>query len=173
MDSMSAVELEPRRNSVLTGLAAAGAATTMLFAALLSAYVVRRGISDDWIPLPSSAVPFASILPSVGVSLLLSRARKKRPPAITGFLLTAAVLAGISAMMHLWVWKGISLLASPSASFFFVLDSALLVYMAAGVFALLWACKGRKAITVEAVSYYWLYVNALCALVLAFLFVWR
>ena len=49
--------------AAVTGLIALIAATTMLLSALSSAYVVRRGLSNDWVPLHlPAAVPASAIL---------------------------------------------------------------------------------------------------------------
>lgn len=53
-----------------TGLLALLAAITMLFAAFSSAYIVRRGISNDWTPLPSALLWISVLLLLAGSAVV-------------------------------------------------------------------------------------------------------
>ena len=62
----------------------------MLFAALTSAYVVRRGISTDWVRLPLPALLYASLAPIVGTTAVLGVARHRS--SVAGFLFAGVAL---------------------------------------------------------------------------------
>jgi cytochrome c oxidase subunit III len=139
----------------LTALVSGLAATTMLFAAFASAYVVRRGLADNWTPVSLPAALYWSVLPGAAVVLVLETSRRS---------ITTA-LAIVFAAMHIYAWQQ---LGSPgtAAAFVLVLDGAFLVYVAAGIIALLVGVCGA------AIRYYWLYLNVLWIIMLALLHFW-
>jgi cytochrome c oxidase subunit 3 len=147
--------VEQKHRTALTGLAAGLSAATMLFAALASAYIVRRGISGDWVRLSLPAIFYASIAPSILVSIVIERR----------LLRTAALLAPLAAAMHLNGWRelaneGMRISTNPAVSFFFVLDAAFIGYLIAGIFVLLGAAR-RPVPDVSVPRIYWLYGNLL------------
>lgn len=139
-----------------TGVMAALCAVTMFFAALASAYYVRRGISSDWTALQVPPVLFASVLPGIGVSFALRSAAR----------LPAVVLGLVFAAMHAYAWQRIAGQGTPAAAFFCVMDAALLCLVAAGTIA---AIRGNGTV----LAAYWQYVNALWILLLVFLNIWK
>src|SRR5580704_11161910 len=64
------------RRASMTGLMVLLAATTMAFAAFTSAFVVRRGISDDWVALPLPRILWVNTAVLMVSSLLLELARR-------------------------------------------------------------------------------------------------
>ncbi|MGH9632798.1 MAG: hypothetical protein ACRD7E_31225 [Bryobacteraceae bacterium] len=171
---------EQDRRASLTGLVAVLTATTMLFAAFCSAYIVRRGITDDWTVLRLPGTLYLSVLPGVALSIAAEASRRyaRRGQAARAkpLLWSAAALGAIFAAIHLYAWRelhrgGASLSASPAAAFFFVFDGVFVTYVLAGLAALLSAARQPTA-GAALVSYYWLYLNALWIFLLAFLYLW-
>src|SRR5579862_9770072 len=64
------------RRASMTGLMVLLAATTMAFAAFTSAFVVRRGISDDWVALPLPRILWVNTAVLIVSSVLLEVARR-------------------------------------------------------------------------------------------------
>jgi cytochrome c oxidase subunit III len=137
----------------MTGLVATLAATTMLFAALMSAYLVRRGISDDWTTLSLPGTLYATALLGVGVSI-----------AIKGGRTWIAVVIGVTfTAAHLYIWGQLDL-TGPAAAFFMVLDGIYILHVIGGIIVL--------AARIDIASYYWLYLNTLWIALLTFFAVW-
>jgi heme/copper-type cytochrome/quinol oxidase subunit 3 len=138
------------------------AATTMLFAAFGSAYVVRRGISDDWVSLTLPGVLYASVLPCVAVSMAVEAARRSARRRQM-FLVCGALFASIFVALHVYGWRQVGHLStSPAAAFFFIIDGAFLLCVIGGAFLI-----------TRVQSHYWRYLNALWLLLLAFFYFWR
>src|ERR1035438_7932996 len=64
------------RRASMTGLMGLLGATTMALAPFTSAFVVRRGISNDWVALPLPPIVWANTAVLLGSSLLLELARR-------------------------------------------------------------------------------------------------
>jgi cytochrome c oxidase subunit 3 len=159
-------ETEKRRRSATTGMLAGLAATTMLFAALLSAYVVRRGISDSWTRLELPGTLYISLVPGVAVWLMVESARRRSDGSTAGLLICAAAMAMLFSVMHVRAWPEYAFVGIPAGDFLFVISALLVTCAVSGVPALI-ACalRGHRP---ASIVYYWLYLNALWAFVLAF-----
>jgi cytochrome c oxidase subunit 1 len=145
--------------AAVTGLMAALAAITMLFAAFASAYVVRRGIADDWTHLQLPWLLYASLPLLISVSIVLEAGRRSNRN-----LSGAAVLGVLFVLAQLYIWRqlgnaGISLSTHPAGAFFYVLSGAFLVHVLGGVLGLLYV--GMRAPGVRIVSYYWHFLTGL------------
>src|SRR3954466_5153780 len=64
------------RRASFTGLFVLIAASTMVFAAFTSAFVVRRGMSDDWASLPKPPVLFVNTAVLLVSSVVLDLSRR-------------------------------------------------------------------------------------------------
>jgi cytochrome c oxidase subunit 3 len=140
-----------------TGMIVFLCAVSMIFLALISALVVRRGLSGDWgagIPMPPAL--WASTVAIALSSIALCSGRKRRPVAA---LLGATFLAA-----QAWAWMdlrgaGVTIASSPGASFFYLLTAVHAAHVAGGVIALL--CCGAAART------YWHFMAGLWITLLA------
>ena len=137
------------RDSGLIGVAALLAAITMLFAAFSSAYIVRRGLTNDWTPLTLPRLIW--IAP---VALLFARSR-------------AALPLGIIAMTVVIESCRESSARGPAAAFFFVFSGAFLLCMFGGVAATALGAGSRG------VRVYWLYLAGLWCWLLLLMEIWR
>ena len=127
--------------SASTGLLAFIAATTMLFAALTSAYIVRRGLAGDWMPVPLPLVVPGSVLLLIAGSLLLHWAQRNFK---AGVWFGGAGLGVVFVLVLGYAWKqigqnGISVASSPSAAFFYVLAGTFVVFIIGATAAVVWA----------------------------------
>ncbi len=65
------------RRASLTGLFVLLAASTMVFAAFTSAFVVRRGLSDDWASMHKPPILWVNTAVLLASSLVLDRSRAR------------------------------------------------------------------------------------------------
>ena len=118
----------PQR-AYMTGMTVALAAILMFFMALVSAFIVRKGASDDWRLFPIPSILWVNTAVLLASSFTLSRARRlllkgeesgfKRWWALTtvlGFLFLAGQLVAWRQLVD----DGIYLASNPSSSFFYV-----------------------------------------------------
>jgi len=121
------------RNTAVTGIIVLMCASTMTFAALVSAMVIRRALNNDWghIGLPRILYwnTAALIASSVAIDTARRMLRRGRRAAFNwmwslGTLLGTAFLAGqVAAWMEL-EQRGFYLRGRPSSAFFYVLTWA-------------------------------------------------
>src|SRR5947199_9805800 len=64
------------RRASFTGLFVLLAASTMVFAAFTSAFVVRRGLSDDWTTMPKPPMLFVNTIVLLASSVVLDFSRR-------------------------------------------------------------------------------------------------
>jgi len=152
-------------------------AVTMVFAGFVSAYVVRRGMSNDWRPLAKPPVLWFNTAALLASSVTIEQARRRAGAAGTWLgvtsLLGAVFLVGQSiAWMQLRA-AGVFLASNPSSSFFYLLTGAHGLHLLGGVVALFYvALRGGRA-AIEAATLYWHFMDGLWLLVFALVFVWR
>lgn len=138
----------------VTGLLITCAASLMLFAALTSAMVIRRGTGDDWNAITMPGAAWASLAVIISSSILLETGRKRLGIA------AGVLFLGLQAM----VWRSLEP-AGISVAFFYVLSVTHAVHVAAGLIALV----KQRAVSGGLAVYYWHFVGALwCYLVYLF-----
>jgi heme/copper-type cytochrome/quinol oxidase subunit 3 len=165
---MNSSQFEQTDRAATTGMVAALAATTMLFAAVASAYIVRRGISNDWVVLSLPAPVYLSILPGLAVSVVTEIARRKVSRQQLLFAVGLSLL--FFYLMHAYAWRRIvHENSSPAAAFFFVIDGAFSLYTIGGIVALL---ASLRSLRLSTVALYWHYLNALWIILLALFHLW-
>ena len=142
--------------SASTGMMVLLAAITMLFAALSSAYVVRKGLAGDWSPLPLPRLWPATALLLIAASVLLYWGRRslqrsgKRAFLIAWFGGAAISLLCIALQLYIWRQIGRPPAANPSVAFFYVLSGAFLIFQAGCGMAVMWT--GFRAYKTEPAS---------------------
>jgi cytochrome c oxidase subunit 3 len=133
------------RNGVL-GMWFALAGIMMLFMALTSAYVVRRGLDPDWqaIRMPALAVVNAAILLASSVTFEQARRAMRRGARAADRWLFATWSLGLAFVAgQLVVWRqladaGLYLSNNAHSSFFYVLTALHAAHLAGGILALSW-----------------------------------
>jgi cytochrome c oxidase subunit 3 len=132
-----------------TGLMAFLAAATMLFAALTSAYIVRRGLAGDWTPVPLPWVVPAGVLVMMAGSFVLEIGWFR---GVVGLGLLFVLMQAYG--LHEVSRSGISITASPSAAFVCVLVGIFVVFVIGAAAAIVAAARRRL------VAVYWHYLTA-------------
>ena len=171
-----------------TGMLAALAGILMLFTAFTSAYVVRKGLSDDWIPTSLPSLFWFNGLLLLASSLTLERARhvlSDNSSFSRWWLLTtalgAAFLVGQVAVWRQLIGDGVYISSNPSSSFFYVLTGAHGVHLSGGVFALgYFLLRNRhnpfgllNRTPIDVMAMYWHFMDGLWIYLLLLLFFWR
>jgi len=133
------------QHAYLTGLVLALAGILMFFLALISAFVVRKGLGGDWAATAVPHILWLNTAVLIASSLTLERARRGLPAGdLSGFrlwwglttVLGVAFLAGQIVAWRQLAEAGIFLASNPSSSFFYVLTGAHGLHLLGGVLAL-------------------------------------
>ncbi len=176
----------------ISGIVLALAAMLMFFMALASAYVVRKGLSGDWIPLGLPRILWFNTAVIIVSSLTIERARRLLAPQAAGLrdfrgwwgLTTALGVAFLVGQLFAWrqlAAAGIYLATNPSSSFFYLITTAHGIHLLGGLVALSvvgfrsWPAEARvnhgTAVTVSAI--YWHFLGALWVFLFLLLLVGR
>jgi cytochrome c oxidase subunit III len=153
----------------ITGVSILLAAVLMLFMALVSALIVRRGASNDWTALVVPRILWLNTAILIASSATLVQSRKSLAVNdLEGFrhwwvvttILGVLFLAGQLIAWRQLVSEGFYLATNPSSSFFYVFTAAHGLHLLGGLVALLYvairpARRRRQLATSEAASLYW------------------
>jgi cytochrome c oxidase subunit III len=166
--NISAKRLTAGSSNALLGMWFALAAITMLFVGLTSAYVARRGLDPQWVPIfaPSAALPGCALLIASSVTLAF------RWLVIACVLAFAFLAAQITACRELSA-AGLYLSTNSHSSFFFMFTVLHGLHVCGGMAALTWAiCARRGGTPIKAIALYWHAMTVLWIYLLAVLFTW-
>jgi cytochrome c oxidase subunit 3 len=166
---------DARARACRTGMWVALAAIVMLFAALTSAMVVRRGWSSDWKPTRLPRVLWINTCVLVASSLTLARSRRLRSAGrVERFVLWwyATTALGLCFIIGQWVaWRefaarGFYLASNPSSSFFYLLTAAHGLHLVGGLGALLYVASLMRRhrpmkTAVDVTAIYWHFMDGL------------
>jgi len=177
------------RRASMTGLMVLLAATTMAFAAFTSAFVVRRGMSNDWEPLAMPRILWFNTAALLASSVLLEAARRAlkagRRAGFNGYW-TAGTILGVlfllgqgSAWLQLQA-AGVFVATNPSSSFFYLLTAAHGLHIFGGLTALLYvdvqALRLRlgpgKRTAVDVSAIFWHFIDGLWLYLMALFLIW-
>ena len=149
---------------------------SMLFLALTSAFVVRRGLGGDWIPVRLPVLVWANtgVLLLSSVTLELGRRALRSGRTDHGFAWTTlglgvTFLAGQVVAWNQLMSSGVSVGTTPYGSFFYVLTGTHAVHLAGGILGLLavalWPQQGWKGVprtgAVKVAGLYWHFMDIL------------
>jgi len=177
------------RRASFTGLFVLIAASTMVFAAFTSAFVVRRGMSDDWASLPKPPVLFvntAVLLVSSVVLDLSRRALKSGNRSRFNLWWTLATALGILFLVgQAYAWRllkdaGFFVSTNPASSFFYVLTASHAFHLLGGVTALVYvdiqALRLRlgpaKRTAIDVTAIFWPFLDGLWVYLMVLFYVW-
>ena len=173
-----------------TGIWIALAPIVMMFVAFSSAYIVRRGLGDDWQPLELPSILWLNTALLAASSLALERSRdclNRGLPERFNRWWSATTALGVAFLLgQLGAWwqldaRGVYLASNPSSSFFYLLTAAHGLHLLGGEVALLYVAfqaarvglgpTRRTAVDVTAV--YWHFLGGLWVFIFLLLLVWR
>ena len=166
----------PQR-TYITGMTMGLAAILMFFMALVSAFIVRKGLSTDWQAFALPPVLYLNTILLLVSSVTIQMARRKLAREdMEGFrhwwfVTTALGLLFVGGQLLAWrqlVHEGVFLASNPSSSFFYVLTAAHGVRLLGGVIALvaiaLWNWKKAhitRSTATEMATIYWHFMDGL------------
>ena len=187
-------EPDSRGNRYRIGMWVALASIAMMFTSLSSAYIVRSGTANDWVPLAMPRILLASTALILLSSVTLEFARRKLKSSLHAeyakYLLLTALLGVGFLVSQVVAWRqlaaqGIYVSSHPHSSFFYLLTGAHAVHLLGGLLALmfLWLRSRRKTLepvvagkrqaTADAVTIYWHFMDGLWIYLFLLLFLWR
>jgi cytochrome c oxidase subunit 3 len=177
------------RRASFTGLFVLLAASTMVFAAFSSAFVVRRGLSDDWTSMHWPPILFVNTVVLLASSVVLDQSRRSlRSGDRSGFNLwwTIATALGILFLGgQAFAWyqfkeAGVFVSSNPSSSFFYVFTAAHAFHLMGGVAALLYvdvqALRLRlgpaKRTAIDVTAIFWHFLDGIWLYLMILFYVW-
>jgi cytochrome c oxidase subunit III len=177
------------RKASFTALFVLLAASTMVFAAFTSAFVVRRGLSDDWVSMPKPPILFVNTAILLASSVLLEFARRSlRSGNRTrfNFWWSGATLLGILFLVgQAYAWRelhaaGLFMASNPSSSFFYVLTASHAFHLLGGVTALVYvdvqalrlSLGPAKRTAIDVSALFWHFLDGLWIYLMVLFYVW-
>ncbi len=177
------------RRASFTGLFVLLAASTMVFAAFTSAFVVRRGLSDDWSSLSKPPILFVNTVVLLASSVVLDlsrRALKAHDRSKFNLWWTAATVLGILFLVGQAIaWRqlkdaGVYVATNPASSFFYVLTAAHAFHLLGGVTALVyvdiqaWRLRlgPAKRTAIDVTAIFWHFLDGLWVYLMILFYVW-
>ena len=177
------------RRASFTGLFVLLAASTMVFAALTSAFVVRRGLSDDWTSMPKPNILWvntAILLASSFVLDLSRRALKAGNRSRFNLWWSSGTVLGILFLVgQAFAWRelknaGVFIASNPSSSFFYVLTASHAFHLLGGVTALVYvdvqALRLRlgpaKRTAIDVTAIFWHFLDGIWLFLMLLFYVW-
>lgn len=177
------------RRASFTGLFVLIAASTMVFAAFTSAFVVRRGLGNDWAAIEKPRILFlntAILLASSVVLDLSRRALKNHNRSRFNLWWTSGTVLGLLFLVgQALAWKqlndaGVFIASNPSVSFFYLLTASHAFHLLGGVAALIYVDiqalrlrlgpAKRTAIDISAI--FWHFLDGLWLYLMVLFYVW-
>ena len=168
-----------------TGMMVGLAGIVMLFTGFSSAYVVRKGLSSDWVPLQLPSMVWMNSLILLASSFTIEKAKRHFSSiALLKRWWSLTVVLGMGFLIGQWmVWQqligsGVYISSNPSSSFFYVLTAAHAVHLAGGVIALVYLTfrlwTGRLTpVATGVMAMYWHFMDGLWLYILLLLVLWR
>jgi cytochrome c oxidase subunit 3 len=166
----------PQR-TYMTGLTMGIAAILMFFMALVSAFIVRQGLSTDWraFPLPPILWFNTAILLLSSFTIETSRRKLARDDQQGfrhwWFATTGLGLVFVAGQLIAWrqlVHAGVYLATNPSSSFFYVLTAAHGIHLLGGIIALVaiaywnWdRARVARSTATQMAAVYWHFLDGL------------
>jgi cytochrome c oxidase subunit 3 len=173
------------RRASVTGITLALGGILMFFLALTSSYIVRRGITTDWQPVPLPRVLWANTAVLLASSGTIEMARRAlRRGAKDAFRNLWALTSGLGLIFvagQLLAWRelraeGVFLATNPSSSFFYVLTGLHGLHLLGGVIALVYVAlkswqgsRVGQATGAEVAAIYWHFMDGLWVFLLLLL----
>ena len=185
---------DARANRYRIGMWIALASIAMMFTSLSSAYIVRAGSSNDWIPIAMPRVLLVStaliLISSVTLEIARRSLKRSLHNTYTKYVLLTALLGIGFLASQLIAWRqlaaqGVYVASHPHSSFFYLLTGAHAVHLVGGLLALLFlwirsrrqfvepAVVTRRQATADAVTIYWHFMDGLWIYLFLLLFLWR
>ena len=177
------------RRASFTALFVLLAASVMVFAAFTSAFVVRRGLSDDWVAMHKPPILWLNTIVLLASSFVLDLSRRSLKAGnrsrfnlwwSAGTGLGFLFLIGQAVAWYQLRQAGVFVATNPSSSFFYVLTAAHAFHLLGGVAALLYvdvqALRLRlgpaKRTAIDVTAVFWHFLDGLWVYLMVLFYVW-
>jgi cytochrome c oxidase subunit III len=177
------------RRASFTALFVLLAASAMVFAAFTSAFVVRRGMSDDWVSMAKPPVLWLNSIVLLASSFVLDLSRRALKAGnrsrfnlwwSAGTGLGVLFLVGQAVAWYQLRRAGVFVATNPSSSFFYVLTATHAFHLVGGVLALLYvdiqALRLRlgpaKRTAIDVTAVFWHFLDGLWLYLMVLFYVW-
>lgn len=179
------------RRAAFTALFVLLAATTMIFAAFTSAFVVRRGLADmnDWVTYHKPPILFLNTAILLASSFVLDLSRRALKTGhrgrfnlwwTTATALGVLFLAGQAVAWYQLKQAGIYISTNPASSFFYLLTAAHAFHLLGGVTALVYvdvqALRLRlgpaKRTAIDVTAIFWHFLDGIWLYLMVLIYVW-
>lgn len=176
----------PSPERYVTGISVAIIAILIFFMALASAFLLRRAMGKDWVPVHLPVVLWINTAVLLGSSLTIELARRRLGredrPGFKAFWTMTTALGFLFLAGQLIAWKqlaaqGIYIASNPGSSFFYIFTGLHALHLLGGIAALLFVAFRHfekasisRSIAAEVTSYYWHFMDALWLFLLALLY---
>jgi len=177
------------RRASLLGLYLVLVSSSMVFLALLAAFIMRRVIAVDWLSMPKPRILWANTALLLASSVLLERARsalKGGSRIAFNWWWTAATVLGLLFLLgQALAWQqlkhaGLYMASNPSTSFFYMLTATHAVHVLGAIAAVgyvdLQALRFRlgpaKRTAIDASAIFWHFLDGLWLCLMVLFYVW-
>jgi len=177
------------RKASFTALFVLLAASTMVFAAFTSAFVVRKGLSDDWVSMPKPPILFVNTAVLLASSALLEIARRTLRSGersrfnawwSAGTLMGILFLVGQALAWRELKEQGVFVASNPSSSFFYVLTACHAFHLLGGITALVYvdvqalrlSLGPAKRTAIDVTAVFWHFLDGLWIYLMILFYVW-
>lgn len=177
------------RKASFTALFVLLAASTMVFAAFTSAFVVRKGLSDDWVSMPKPPILFVNTAVLLASSALLEIARRTLHSGersrfnawwSAGTLMGILFLVGQALAWRELKAQGVFVATNPSSSFFYVLTACHAFHLLGGITALVYvdvqalrlSLGPAKRTAIDVTAVFWHFLDGLWIYLMILFYVW-
>ena len=171
-----------------TGMMLVLAAIIMFFAAFTSAYVIRKGLSEDWLATGMPGILWLNTVALLTSSFTLEKARRScaQFEHFVNWWLVTTLLGVFFLVGQLLAWRqlaasGVYMNTNPSSSFFYLLTGAHGLHLLGGVAALFYILSRVRSQRLEPVGHvavrvtalYWHFMDGLWVYLFLLLLLWR
>ena len=161
----------------------------MVFAALTSAMVVRRGLSGDWVSMHKPPVLWINTAILLASSVALEMARRalkaRARDRFNGWWTAGTALGVLFLGGQALAWQqlrdaGVFIATNPSSSFFYIFTASHALHLLGGVIALLyvdvqalrWSLGPGKRTAIDVSAVFWHFLDVLWIYLMALFYLW-
>ena len=161
----------------------------MVFAALTSAMVVRRGLSGDWVSMHKPPVLWINTAILLASSVALEMARRalkaRARDRFNGWWTSGTALGLLFLGGQALAWQqlrdaGVFIATNPSSSFFYIFTASHALHLLGGVIALLyvdvqalrWSLGPGKRTAIDVSAVFWHFLDVLWIYLMALFYLW-
>lgn len=178
-----------RRRTSFVGLVIVLVSASVLFVALVGAFIARRATGDDWVSMHKPPILWLNTGILIASSALLDRSRRslreRNRAAFNKWWTAATALGALFLVGQAVAWKqlnaeGIFVATNPSSSFFYVLTAVHALHLIGGLGALVYVdvqairlqLGPAKRTIIDVSAVFWHFLDVLWLLLMGAFYLW-